>query len=1187
MIARTLAALPRGLAALAAGLLALLALWAPRASAQSLDLDNLGGLEAVEMMEAGELTSVELTKAYIERIEALNKSGPGLNAVTQLNKNALKEAARMDRLRAEGTVLSPAHGLPVLLKDLIDVEGMYTSAGNYSLRNSFPETDSGVAKKLREAGVVILGKVGLSEYANSFGNQPSGFANLTGQVLNALDADQNPSGSSSGTGTAGAAALSMLTVGTETSGSIISPSRAQGLVGLRPTVGLVPGYGIAPIRLSQDTAGPMDRTVTNAALTLTAIAGTDPVNDAYYKRYWGPGIDPEDVVPPPPDELPDYLSALDPDFVQGKRIGYNGSSPEILEAVEVLEDAGAIMVPRPVIEAGPLPSLAGGGEQHMAIDMYYVRLGPNAPIRSLEEEIADNRANEHEALKFGHNSHVNAARVEWGWNTPWYEQFSSILPVRKQMAQTSIERMLQNDTPADPSDDFIAILGSVSQGPLAGYPAITVPMGYSETQRRAISVTINGGAYSERDLLGIAYVLEQGTQKRVSPLELNPSMYRCADLEPAAPYAERGDCNPTYDEIIELIGEVPELDFPLETTSVKELRGMLKAGRLTSEELVKAYLARIAVANAEGPAIQAVREINTDAIEEARALDEERAESGPRGPLHGIPVLLDDSIDAEGLPTTGGSIALQGQAPEDDSEIAARLKDAGAIILGKANTSELNGLFSSNMPDGYSSLGGQVLMPSDTDDPPGGSSAGAAAATASGMAAMTVGMETSPQTAELIGPAAVNGVVGLKPTVGRVSRDGVLPVAKTQDSPGPIAQTVWDVAAQLQAIAGPDPDDPATLGTPPVPDYLAALNDNALNGARVGVVDEGGQPYADVVETIDELGATSEVVDTEPSDPQPPDIVAREFERDLNAYLAETPGGNADSLAEIIAYNSAHEVEGLKYGQDRLVAAEAVDLGDPSQNAAYQSDRIAGLEWSQQFIDDLLANGTPGDPSDDLDVIVVPSDDPLIGIADRAGYPVLTIPAGYGTGSTGRNPIEVSLIGAAFDEAGLLAAGYAIEQAMDVRKAPSWTNPSMWRCVPLSEFFSPHHCHPGDLLVQSLSEPALEAKASAPKAKLPVKAKRVRVTLTATNADRAPDAAVLVPSGDVSLCVKVPKGKARVVGAACATRDAIVAGESVSKQFTLALRKSARGKAVKVTLTASAPEAGTDRATLRLKVKRR
>ncbi len=330
----------------------LLAIDVAPAGAAVLDLETLDGPTAIEMMEQGKLTSVKLVRAYIARIEALNKRGPGLNAVTQLNKDALNDAAELDAERAAGHVRGPAHGLPILLKDLIDVVGMYTSAGNYSLRENFPETDSGVAKKLRENGLVILGKTGLSEFANSFGSQPSGFSNLTGQVIHALDADQNPSGSSSGSGAAGAAALAMLTIGTETSGSIISPSSAESLVGIRPTVGLVPGYGIAPISASQDTAGPMCRTVADAAMTLQSIAGPDPDSVVEYTDIFGPDVDA--VIPPAPAVVPDYMSALDLNFVNGKRIGYNGTldttppaAPRrttLGQAYDALVAAGAIMV---------------------------------------------------------------------------------------------------------------------------------------------------------------------------------------------------------------------------------------------------------------------------------------------------------------------------------------------------------------------------------------------------------------------------------------------------------------------------------------------------------------------------------------------------------------------------------------------------------------------------------------------------------------------------------------------------------------------------------------------------------------------------------------------------------------------------------------------------------------------------
>ena len=195
----------------------------------------------------------------------------------------------------------------------------------------------------------------------------------------------------------------------------------------------------------------------------------------------------------------------------------------------------------------------------------------------------------------------------------------------------------------------------------------------------------------------------------------------------------------------------------------------------------------------------------------------------------------------------------------------------------------------------------------------------------------------------------------------------------------------------------------------------------------------------------------------------------RAARRELNAYLAAVPGEGAKSLGAIIAYNDAHAAEGLKYQQGELLAAQAVDLSDPATAATYAADKAAGRASSRALIDGLLDNGTPGDNSDDLDVIAVPTIHPtavhaLIGIADRAGYPTLTVPAGYGTGSAGRNPIGITFVGPAFGEAKLLAAGYAFEQATDVRLAPSWTNPSMWRCVAGSTFHSPHHCYPGDLI---------------------------------------------------------------------------------------------------------------------------
>ncbi|MFE9201917.1 amidase family protein [Micromonospora sp. NPDC007230] len=1036
----------------------------------TLNLETLTGEQAEKMMADGELTSVQLTCAYLDRIEALNKRGPGLNAVSQLNPDVLKDAAQADQERAKGQLRGPAHGLPILLKDLIDVKGMYTSAGNYSLRDSYPATDAGITKKLRASGVVILGKVGLSEYANSFGNQPSGFGNLTGQVLNGIDADQNPSGSSSGTGAAMAAALATLGIGTETSGSIISPSRAQSLVGLRPTVGLVPGYGIAPILASQDTAGPMVRTVSDAAMTLQSIAGPDPDSDAAYVAMFGSDYLATGVIPTPPSTVPDYMSALDLGFVKGKKIGYNGTLTEgspLKIAYDALTAAGAVMVPRPTVTVGPRPSVPSGYEQHKAIDEYYKRLGPDAPVKSLVEEVAVNQAEAHQALKFGNARHLSSSLVDVTPGGANEVEFRTNLPLQKAAYHEAIDTMVDypNSDPTQPKDPVIAILGSVPSGPQAGYPAVTIPMGYTTTTRRTQDVSVHGAAYSERDLIGVAYVIEQATKLRQPASMVNPSMYRCAHTLPAAPFANRGGCNPDYDAVMTMLGgkKPPVLPFSLETESVQSLKARLDAGTLTSEELVRAYLYRIALTNAEGPAIQAVRELNKNAVEDAKAADRDRRKKGKTGPLYGIPVLLDDSIDVAGMPTTGGSIALQKAKPKADSTIVAKLKAAGAIMLGKTNVTELNGLFDANLPEGYSSLGGQVLLPSDTDKTPAGSSGGSAGATAAGLAAITIGMETSIDTAQLIGPAAVAGVVGLKPTVGLVSRAGVLPVARSQDSPGPIGRTVYDVATGLTAITGADPADPATTSTAAA-DYTAGLSTNALQGKRIAVLSSTTAPYSTMVSTLRAQGATTAVVTLGTPSPSPASVVPTEFERDLNAYLAGLNGPGARSLQEIINYNTANSVEGLKYQQGELLAAQAVDLSDPQTAAAYAADLAAGRAANRAVIDRVLAKGTPDDPSDDFDAIMVPSGNAAIGYADRAGYPLLTVPAGYGVAdsSAGRNPIGVTFVGTAFSEAKLLAAGYALEQATVVRQAPSYTNPSMWRCVPGSTFFTGEFCVPGD-----------------------------------------------------------------------------------------------------------------------------
>ena len=543
----------RAVALLALGLALLTMLFATwrAAAAPSFDLETLSGTEAEAMLEAGEITSVELTEDYLERIEALNKSGPGLNAVTQINKFALAEAEKSDEERALGMDLGPAMGLPILLKDIIDAKGMYTSAGDWALRDSFPEKDSGVAKMLRAHGVILLGKLGLSEWANSFGSQPSGFSNLTGQVLNALDAAQGPSGSSSGSGAAASSSLAALTIGTETSGSIISPSTSQGDVGLRPTLGLVPGYGIAPIVASQDTAGPIVRTVSDAAITLQSIAevtGTDPEANAEYEGMMGPHfMENEDIQPAPFTELPDYSKALDPNFVQGKRIGYNGTSEAIIKAKEALEAAGAIMVPddsdqSPTI-ARDAPPLRGTRDDQRVLRA--PRLG--RPGEEPRRRGRVDNTNPQEGEKDGNSAHASESLAEitpGGANQKAYEE---ALP-RPEDDLPRRDRNMMNEpkAAARARGTVIAVIGSVPSGPQAGDPEIAVPMGYSKTQRRNQAVDVNGGAYDDFDLLGVAYVIEQQTHLRKPAAEVNPSAYRCARTATPEPFAGRGHCNPDY-----------------------------------------------------------------------------------------------------------------------------------------------------------------------------------------------------------------------------------------------------------------------------------------------------------------------------------------------------------------------------------------------------------------------------------------------------------------------------------------------------------------------------------------------------------------------------------------------------------------------------------------------------------------
>src|ERR1700754_2885535 len=290
----------------------------------------------------------------------------------------------------------------------------------------------------------------------------------------------------------------------------------------------------------------------------------------------------------------------------------------------------------------------------------------------------------------------------------------------------------------------------------------------------------------------------------------------------------------------------PPLD--LERLTVADLQQKLAAGQVTSVQITRAYNNRIAAVNARGPGINAVRLVNPSALQDAAVADLERATGHSKGALQGIPVLVKDNLDVAGLPTTAGSVALQDSVPAKDSTVVARLRASGAVILGKTNLTEFANFMTSGMPSGYSSLGGQVLNPYDIAASPSGSSSGSGAAAASGLAAITIGTETS---GSIVSPAAAQGIVGLRPTIGLVSRTGTLPISATQDTAGPMTRTVADAAAELQAIAGKDAEDPATDGAPAaVPDYVSGLKTDALAGKRIGILTNNNAQYVAAVTAV-------------------------------------------------------------------------------------------------------------------------------------------------------------------------------------------------------------------------------------------------------------------------------------------------------------------------------------------------
>ena len=485
--------------------------------------------------------------------------------------------------------------------------------------------------------------------------------------------------------------------------------------------------------------------------------------------------------------------------------------------------------------------------------------------------------------------------------------------------------------------------------------------------------------------------------------------------------------------------------------SVVEIRADLDAGRVTSVELVQLYEARIAALN---PQLHAVIAVNPQAIEQARAADAARKARRPQPPLAGVPILIKDNIEsADPVATTAGSLALAGNVTGRDAPLVARLRAAGAIILGKTNLSEWANIRSSHAISGWSATGGQTRNPYALDRNTCGSSAGSGAAGAASLAAATVGTETD---GSVTCPSAINGLVGLKPTVGLISRTHVVPISHSQDTAGPMARSVTDAAILLGAMAGSDPADPATARADAMgKDFTSGLNADALKGVRVGVMRfaAGFHPETDAVferalAALKAAGATLVEIKSFPGlrelDAKEQLVLMTELKADLNAYLASTDPAKVPSrtLADLIAFDSAHAGQEMPlFGQEAFIEAEQTGgLSDPAYvKAAAEAKRGAGPDG----IDKLLADNG-------VSVLVAPTlgpawlIDPVLrdnvagggagSPAAVAGYPHLTVPMGLVSGL----PAGLSFIGTAWSDGRLLAYGYAFEQATHARRAPRY-----------------------------------------------------------------------------------------------------------------------------------------------------
>ena len=496
-------------------------------------------------------------------------------------------------------------------------------------------------------------------------------------------------------------------------------------------------------------------------------------------------------------------------------------------------------------------------------------------------------------------------------------------------------------------------------------------------------------------------------------------------------------------------GAPPE-PFELEELSIGELASSMASGERTARSVTEAYLARIARIDRQGPTLRSVIETNPDALDIADALDRERAEGRVRSPLHGVPILVKDNIDtADRMTTTAGSLALSGSIPAEDSYVAQRLREAGAVLLGKANLSEWANFRSTRSSSGWSARGGQCRNPYALDRNPCGSSSGSGAAVSANLAAAAIGTETD---GSIVCPATANGIVGIKPTVGLVSRAGIVPISETQDTAGPMARSVRDAALLLGAIAGPDPRDPATAPseTRGLDDYTPFLDADGLRGARIGIQrsvfgfhDAVDRLMEEAIAVLRDRGAfIVDPVDLASSGAlrrAETEVLFYEFKAGLNGYLQNLRNPPIRSLAELIAFNERNAAEELAwFGQERLIAAESKG---PLSSLEYRQAHAVARRLSRAAGIDGVMDG------DNLDAILAPTGGPawvtdLVNgdhfggsssqFAAASGYPNVTVPAGFVHGL----PVGVSFFGRAWSEPTLIRIAYAFEQATRHRRPP-------------------------------------------------------------------------------------------------------------------------------------------------------